>query len=205
MCIRDSLYTFVPLYLCTFVPLYLCTFVPLYLCTFVPLYLYTFVPLYLCTPKTKTKFITTNHHHLKQTTSLFFFLFLSINALSAQFQLTGIVTDSLGDPLPFVNILINKSQKDGVSTDIDGKFIIDHQEEINQLTFSYLGYKNLRLTAPFKQDLKVVLTSTAYSFEAVTIVAGENPAHRIIRKVVANRNLNDPEKMDSYSLSLIHI
>ncbi len=136
---------------------------------------------------------------MKQTTSLFFFFFLSINALSAQFQLTGIVTDSLGDPLPFVNILINESQKDGVSTDIDGKFIIEHQQEINQLTFSYLGYENLILAAPFNQALRVTLKSTAYSFEAVTIVAGENPAHRIIRKVVANRNLNDPEKMDSYS------
>jgi len=133
----------------------------------------------------------------------FFFLLIILlcfnNPLSAQFQLSGIVTDSLGAPLPFVNILINDSQKDGVSTDIDGKFSINHKKEINQLTFSYLGYETLVLSAPFQRNMKVILASTAYSFEEVTVIAGENPAHRIIRKVVANRNLNDPEKMDSYS------
>ncbi len=136
---------------------------------------------------------------MKQSISILTLLFLFCNSLTAQFQLSGTVTDSIGAPLPFVNILINDSQKDGVSTDIDGQFKIDHRTEINQLIFSYLGYENLTLIAPFQKDLKVMLTGTAYSFEEVTVIAGENPAHRIIRKVVKNRNLNDPEKMDSYS------
>jgi len=130
---------------------------------------------------------------------IFFLLLFSQFNVFSQNQLSGIVTDTKGNPLPFVNILINNSQKDGVSTDIDGQFIIDFKNPINQLTFSYLGYKNLILKTPFQSRLSIQLTATAYSFEEVTVIAGENPAHRIIRKVVQNRRLNDSEKMDSYS------
>jgi len=116
-----------------------------------------------------------------------------------QHTLSGIITNQKGTPLPFVNILINNSQKDGVSTDINGKFIIQHKNRIEQLTITYIGYENLVLNAPFKQPLSIQLKGTAYEFEEVTVVAGENPAHRIIRKVVKNRDLNAPEKMDSYT------
>lgn len=119
-------------------------------------------------------------------------------SLFSQYTLSGIVTNKKGEALPFVNILINNSPKDGVSTDIDGKFTIQSESPIQQLTISYIGYENLILTAPFKSPLSIQLKATAYEFEEVTVVAGENPAHRIIREVVNNRDLNNPEKMDSY-------
>ena len=97
-----------------------------------------------------------------------------------------------------MNILINENQKDGVSTDIDGRFKIQVKMPIQQLTISYIGYESLILYAPFQQPLNIQLRATAYEFEEVTVIAGENPAHRIIREVVKNRNLNNPEKMDSY-------
>lgn len=132
--------------------------------------------------------------------SFFFLLFVGFpNNLFAQNQLSGKVTNAQDHPLPFVNILINDSQKDGVSSDIDGQFLIDYKNPIKQLTFSYLGYENLILKAPFSENLTVKLTATSYAFEEVTVIAGENPAHRIIRKVVENRPLNDPEKMERYS------
>ncbi len=130
---------------------------------------------------------------------LFSILLFPSSFAFSQETLKGEVADTKGNPLPFVNILINDSQKNGVSTDIDGQFIIDSKNQIKQLTFSYLGFENLILKAPFQVPLTVQLTSTAYDFEEVTVIAGENPAHRIIRKVVQNRRLNDPEKMDSYS------
>jgi len=117
----------------------------------------------------------------------------------SQSTFSGIITNQKGEPLPFVNILINNSQKDGVSTDINGQFAIQHKNPIKQLTITYIGYEDLVLKAPFKQPLKITLKATAYEFKEITIVAGENPAHRIIRQVVQHRNLNDPEKLDSYT------
>ena len=129
--------------------------------------------------------------------TLFAFQFIGISF--SQDSLTGIIADQNGKALPFVNILINNSQKDGVSTDIDGKFQINHPTKIIHLTISYIGYEPLTLAAPFSTPLNIQLKTTAYDFDAVTVLAGDNPAHRIIRQVVRNRKLNNPEKMDSYT------
>ena len=115
-----------------------------------------------------------------------------------QNMLKGIVTDQQNDPLPFVNILINDNGQNGVNSDIDGRFVIEEDSTINSITFIYLGYENLTLTAPFKQPLQVEMSNTAYHFEEVVVIAGENPAHRIIRKAMENRDKNDPEKLASY-------
>ncbi len=118
--------------------------------------------------------------------------------LNGQTSLQGIVTDQQGERLPFVNILINDSNKDGVSTDIDGRFSISQTTLITSLTFSYIGYEQLRLEGPFDMPLRVNLQSTAYTIDAIEVIAGENPAHRIIRKVIANRDLNNPQKLPAY-------
>lgn len=130
---------------------------------------------------------------------LFFSILFFTTPLFCQYQLTGNIVDQKGDPLPFVNILINDSQTDGVTTDIQGRFNIEFKNKINQLTVSYLGYENLILAAPFPKPLTIVLTPTAYEFEEIIVKAGENPAHRIIRKAVENKALNDPEKLDHYT------
>jgi len=130
---------------------------------------------------------------LTTTCCLYYFTIFSQSSLS------GIITNQKGEALPFVNILINNSQKNGVSTDIDGKFNIQYKSPIKKLTLSYIGYENLVVAAPFKQPLQIKLKGTTYKFEEVTVIAGENPAHRIIKQVVKNRDLNDSEKMNRYS------
>lgn len=143
--------------------------------------------------------ITNGTAFMKNILLFTFFLLGFLCTAYSQHSLKGVITDQKGEALPFVNILINNSQKDGVSTDIDGKFNITSTLDIKQLTISYIGYELLILTAPFPTPLAIRLNATAYAFDAVTVIAGENPAHRIIRKVVKNRDLNNPEKMDSYS------
>jgi hypothetical protein len=44
----------------------------------------------------------------------------------------------------------------------------------------------------------VPLTQIPVNLQEVTIVAGENPAHRIIRQVTANRKINNPENIRSF-------
>lgn len=106
-----------------------------------------------------------------------------------------------GEGLAFVNIIYN-SKKQGVATNIDGGFTIPASENIEYLKISYLGYKPQIIN---KNDLfsgkfiTIKLVSSITNIETVEVFPGENPAHRIIKKAVENRDLNNPEKMGSFS------
>lgn len=132
--------------------------------------------------------------------SALFFLIYAVS-LNGQYQITGKVTDQQGEPLPFVNILINDSPSDGGTSNIDGEFLLESAVPITILTFTYVGYKNLRMEIgpePAGQSLVVKLEKTAYELAEAVVIAGENPAHRIIRAAVKNRDRNNPEKLDAY-------
>lgn len=75
--------------------------------------------------------------------SLLFFLLCSFVAL-AQKEVTGIVKDSGGNPLPGVNV-VEKGTSNGTSTDMDGKYKIRINED-SALIFSYVGYKTVTKT-----------------------------------------------------------
>lgn len=131
----------------------------------------------------------------------FFLLFsLLVSSLTAQNRLDGLVTDIYETPLAFVNILINNDLTDGVTTGIDGRFSIARSTAISQLEFRYVGYENLVYTAPKDEieSLKIQLKIETVGIEEITVIAGENPAHRIIRKAVENRDLHNPEKQIGY-------
>jgi len=74
---------------------------------------------------------------------LLFFLFCSF-IMVAQKEVTGVVKDSQGNPLPGVNI-IEKGTSNGTSTDMDGKYKIRISED-SALLFSYVGYNTVTKT-----------------------------------------------------------
>lgn len=59
----------------------------------------------------------------------------------AQKEVTGIVKDNQGNPLPGVNI-VEKGTSNGTSTDVDGKYKIRINED-SFIVFSYVGYKSV--------------------------------------------------------------
>lgn len=131
---------------------------------------------------------------------LFLFVLGSLAVLTVQAQHTlhGRITDKkTGQPLPFVNILINQ-QNSGTSSDVDGYFRIVSNEAVEQLRFSYVGYESLLLKQPFNSPLRIQLQSKTLQLKEVAIIAGENPAHRIIREAIARRKQNDPEQNSSF-------
>ncbi len=134
-------------------------------------------------------------------TLVFSFLLLCIFKLQGQAPLTGIVTDQDDEPLAFVNILINNKASDGLTTTIDGKFTISNIKDIQQLRFSYVGYETLfYLIDKDTRELflRIKLKPSAVNVDAIEIIAGENPAHRIVRTAVRMRDRNNPEKMKAY-------
>lgn len=136
---------------------------------------------------------------MKKITLLFLSLFFS-NGLSAQ-AIRGKVVDEKGQGLPFVNITIN-NEKRGSSSDLDGNFYFENERnDIRSLNFSYIGFESKSLSGESlkKQDLQVLLKEMPTALDEVTVLPGENPAHRLITNAVAMKKTNDPEELESFS------
>jgi len=104
-----------------------------------------------------------------------------------------------GEPLAFVNIVMNESHQ-GSATDIDGKFRIRTSEPADYLKLTYVGYESQLFPINGKNEgLKIFMKKIPYELQEVLILPGINPAHRIIHNVVENRDINNPEKMRSFS------
>jgi len=77
---------------------------------------------------------------LKRTSVLLVALMLLSFAASAQFTVTGTVTDVSDQPLIGVSIVVKGTSR-GTVTDFDGKFRLEIPSNEETLMFSYTGFK----------------------------------------------------------------
>ena len=116
-----------------------------------------------------------------------------------QLELSGIVVhEKTKAPLPFVNIVIKETHQ-GVASDIEGRFKIACLAG-QTLELRYVGFENYLLT-PRESTSSLVIGLREKTTELNTIIIrpSDNPALKIIRKVIANREKNDPENLPSFS------
>ena len=115
-------------------------------------------------------------------------------------SISGRVVDAeSGEPLAFVNIMYGESRL-GAMTDIDGYFRITSHETESFLRLSYVGYEPKVFTLPDEAGvLSISMVRKPIELTEVVVLPGENPANRIIDLVMANRDLNNPEKMGSFT------
>ena len=138
---------------------------------------------------------------MKKTTLLLVLLTLVLtSATGQQFTIIGKVVDSqTNKPLPFVNITAD-DERTGTATDIDGSFSLTLTQGQHQLYFSFIGYEKKTVEVnPQTGILRVSMVEAVSELQEVTIFPGENPAHRIIRKAVANKEKNNPENLPSFT------
>jgi hypothetical protein len=122
------------------------------------------------------------------------------SGLSAQTRVTGKVLDATTqEPLPFVNVGF-KGTRVGASTDIDGNYSLTTNEPTDSVVASYIGYKRggRAVKQGTTQVLNIVLKPDVIGLQEVVIKPGENPAHRILRAVIARKDKNDRDKLDAY-------
>ena len=137
---------------------------------------------------------------------LVFSIFIT-KMMFAQSIISGrVINKDDGEAMPFVNIIYNQ-KKEGLTTNIDGRFLINNVEKVEFLQFSYVGFKSVFVP---KDSIHIIhkgivqMTEQNYKIDEVIVLPGENPAHRIINKVVSNRKLNNPDKLSSYSYTAYH-
>lgn len=131
-----------------------------------------------------------------------FFLLFTVQSLLAQNSLSGRVVNTDQEPLAFVNLLINGDPLRGQSTDIDGRFSFQELALGDSLLLSYVGYAKQSFSIQaihFSQEVVIILQEQAYALGAAEVIAGENPAHRIIRRASQMRPTHNPEKRRAYS------
>lgn len=125
-----------------------------------------------------------------------------LSCLYAQEQvLQGIVIDSVSrNALAFVSIQVDGKPELAGMSDIDGKFRLVVPALPAQVRFSYIGYKIKTLTVENASagQIGVLMSPTSLVLREVQIKAGENPAHRIVRKTWEYRARHDPAQLDAY-------
>lgn len=123
-----------------------------------------------------------------------------LSSAAAQYVLNGDVGDARTlKPLAFVNI-VEKGKNNGTISDIDGHFSLQVDVLPVTLQFSYLGYEKKTLTiSSLQKDWRILLSPLPTELREAVIVPGENPADRIIRRLINRRDSLDPKKLNSFS------
>ena len=133
----------------------------------------------------------------------FFFSFAFTTPILVQAQIKGIVIEKESKlPIAFASITYQKnSLQKGVISDIHGKFEIK-ETDINNFTVSSIGYKrNLIIVSLLTNtsNLIVELETYTYDLDEVIVKPANNPAIRIIKNVLSNKDINNFQKYEKYS------
>lgn len=140
--------------------------------------------------------------HIKCNISLLWLVLLLL-AGTANGQITkimGTVTDAVtSEPIPFANVYF-KGTTIGVTSGFDGSFSIETKHPTDTLVASVIGY-NTQYKPVFKnrfQEIQFNLDSKNIDLPEVVILAGENPAEILLRKIIANKDSNSSKEFDAY-------
>ncbi|MBC2843488.1 DUF5686 family protein [Winogradskyella flava] len=123
-------------------------------------------------------------------------LFICFTSMAQTSRKLIIIDDTTEQVVPFANILFSKTDYKGTSTDIDGVFYVPNS--VNTITISYVGYETKVLQLEEITSHIIRLKPKVSELDEI-VIDGENPAHRIIRKATANKKLNNPERLKSFT------
>lgn len=125
--------------------------------------------------------------------------------LSQQTKVYGVVTDGFsGEPMPYVTVRFLDS-KIGTFTDSLGKYLIESYYATDSLRFSFSGYLSItkKVQKDKEQEINVTLPTMVAEFSEVTVrPPDEFPSTILHKKVIANKDINNKEKLLSYEYEL---
>ncbi|RAV97817.1 carboxypeptidase-like regulatory domain-containing protein [Pseudochryseolinea flava] len=112
----------------------------------------------------------------------------------------GKVTDATtGDPLPFANVVFVGTTT-GITTDFEGNYQLKTSTPVDSIKVTSVGYqtKAKAITRGTTQTVNFQLQEDVTALAEVVVLAGENPAFEILRRVDKNRKYNDKRKLEAY-------
>ena len=119
-------------------------------------------------------------------------------AFTINAQIKGNITDKEGTPLSSVSVYLEKTITGTTSND-NGDYVLNIKKTGNYtIVFQILGYKTIKknvVIASLPHQLNVSMNEESVQLTAISISTKDNPANRIIRNVIANKEKNT----DKYS------
>ena len=118
-------------------------------------------------------------------------VFFSLPVISQ--SVSGYVLDENNNPLPFVNIYLKYQNRQGTTTDNDGKYFMQLPNGQYTLVFSILGYekKEVEVTITHNNDVtqNVWLKPSSVALNEMVVKAKRrDPAYEIIKQAIANKS-----------------
>jgi TonB-linked SusC/RagA family outer membrane protein len=113
-------------------------------------------------------------------------------AVSAQntINVSGVVTDASGEPLPGVNIVI-KGTLQGVITDFNGNYQIEVPDNNAILVFSYIGFTTSEVTVGDRREIDVVLEEDQKLIDEVLVIGYGTVTRKDVTTAVSSVSVQD--------------
>jgi len=129
-----------------------------------------------------------------------------LSSLVAQtYTISGKVIDGeTGEAIPFGNVYPKSNPQGGTTTDFDGYYTLKNISKGDSIIVSYIGYDTRTKIPDFSKlengviMLNFQLLSASKSLDEIVVVAGEDPAYPIMRKVQDQKKYNDTKKLEAY-------
>lgn len=115
-------------------------------------------------------------------------------------KISGRIIDDLNEEaLPFTSVFLKGTTK-GTVTDFDGYYTLNTPRVADSLVITAVGYKRatVYISNNSEQVFNFRLRREDFMMEEVTVYAGENPAHRILRNIIANKDNHDINSLEVY-------
>lgn len=125
------------------------------------------------------------------------FFFIAVASSAA--TLHGVVKDSKGEAVPFVNVYLANSTT-GTTTNLNGNYFLKLSQGTYQIVFKLMSYKQVTkqiIVGETDIELDITLEDELYALKEINIKAyGEDPAYAIVRKAQSRRKyfLNQVEQ-----------
>ena len=131
--------------------------------------------------------------------SIFFLFSLMVFDGLSQVVVSSKIYDKKSNETVMFCTVIEKGTKNVVYSDIDGKFSISVASMESILQFKLIGYVDLELSASqVKGAARIDMQMRATDLSEIVVRPGVNPAERIIKKAIENRDINNPEKSQTF-------
>lgn len=132
--------------------------------------------------------------------------FLLVSTAFAQTKVSGVVYDDMNQTIPYANICF-KGTRECVTSDENGRFYLESQEDRKVLVVSYVGFetKEITLAKAVNYNMKVSFAA-ANVLQEVKIYSGKtskknNPALDILRKIWERKRRNGLHLFNQYQMN----
>jgi len=122
----------------------------------------------------------------------FFVGLLGLVTTAQTYEIKGTVSDSGGNPLPGVSIVVKNTTK-GASSDFDGNFVVSNVLEGETLLFTYIGFTPKEIIINNSNNIDVVLIEDTQGLDEVVVIGYGTQKKSVVTGAISSVKAEDLE------------